>query len=240
MENISTITIGKLIEQSEEIKCKSIKIGNLDGQDIFLNIKKALTEIEYYSVCAALATAPFAETDGDGSAYVPTSEISAFKVALARNYIINLSLPDDITEAYHLCAKLNVFSALHSALKYQDQYRDLLTAAERYSEYHRMCSSGLTNIYSVVKRALKNLDFDALLQNIASELGVSPESVENVKKNFKGGAKENVNNIIDLYSRAKAIAAEDAPKLDADDEADAMTKSRKEEEKVNTETHKEE
>jgi hypothetical protein len=177
MNKISTETINKLIEAKKN-NVEHVKIGIVDGEEIILEVKKALTMEEIYSVCSALSTSPFVKSD-DVTMYVPSAEITSFKVALIKAFVTNIELPEDVLKAYQVCSNLNLFSKLSYALKNNSTYRDLLTIADRYSEYHRLSNSGIANIIPFITKALSEVDIQDLITKFMTEYADLQMSNEN-------------------------------------------------------------
>ena len=168
MVSVNKETISKLLDKPDNNNIKVVKIGEVDGEDVLIEVKKTITMEEYFAVCSALSTPPFATTDDDGAMYVPTGEITSFRVALVRAYIPGLELPEDVLEAYEVCCGLNIFQVLRNHLKYSDMYRDLHAAAERYSDFHRLSNSGLLRILSVLSKSLSQIDLSKILEQVAA------------------------------------------------------------------------
>jgi len=189
MQKVSKETINSLIEKSNKDDVKVVKIGEIDGEDIEIEVKKSLTVDEIYSICSALSTPPFAATDDDTLAYIPSGEVSTFKVAMIRAFMPGLELPDDVMEAYKICADLNLFQTLHNVLKYTDLYHDLNKIAERYSEYHRLSNSGIASVISFINKSLSKINVDEILAKLAESDVDVPGIVSEVVSNFTGNGE---------------------------------------------------
>jgi hypothetical protein len=158
-------TIDRLLEKAKEQDVERVKIDSIDGEDITIEVKSTLSMEEIYQVCSALQTSPFVKSDDDELMYLPSAEISTFKVALLKAFVPSVELPEDVIEAYQVCSKLDLFQKVHCALKNNSMYCDLLTIADRYSEYHRLANSGASTIISFVKKALSEVDVQGLITN---------------------------------------------------------------------------
>ena len=162
MKKITEKTLEKLLEKSKTDNIETIKIGEVDGNDVSIEVKKSLSMDEFYGVCAGLSTIPFTDSDDGVSVYIPSAEVTGLRIALLAAYVPNLMLPDDIVDAYQLCSSLNLFQKVHNVLKDKDMYNDLLAIADKYSEYHRLQNSGL----SLVEKALSSVDIGDAINNL--------------------------------------------------------------------------
>lgn len=164
MSKTNKTMINTLVKNANKNNIELVKIGEIDGTDVNIEIKKSISMEEFYSVCAALSNPPFVKNNEGISIYVPSAEVTGFKVALIKAFVPNIELPNDVVKAYEICTKLNLFQKIHNVLKDTDMYNDLLAIAERYSEYHRLMNSGL----STIENALSNNNMVETLENITS------------------------------------------------------------------------
>jgi len=162
MQTVTMDTLNALIKSTEENNTTTVKI----GENVNIEVKRFIDIDSFHAICATLAVQPFAETEEGYASYVPSGEVTGFRVAIVRTYT-NLELPSDITEAYQLCARLNIFQKVNDVLKNTDQYRHLQEIAAKYSDYHRFAST-VTRILDEISDAFENLDMNEVLQNVMS------------------------------------------------------------------------
>jgi hypothetical protein len=166
---VNTETLNALVSKAEENNTVNLTIGNLNGEDINIEVQKHIDINSFYTVCAALAVSPFAEAEEGFTSYTPSGEVMAFQVSMMKAFT-NIELPDDVQEAYQLCAKLNLFQKVHAVLQGEsDMYQDLLITARKYSDYHRLANS-FTGIIDSIRDAINNLDESEVIQNVMSIL----------------------------------------------------------------------
>ena len=163
---IKTETLNALINNAEVDNIINLTIGSLNGEDINIEVRRYIDMNSFYTVCAALAVSPFAEAEEGFTSYTPSGEVMAFQVSMMKAFT-NIELPDDVQEAYQLCAKLNLFQKVHAVLEGTDMYTDLIITARKYSDYHRLANS-FSGILQSISDAISNLDENEVIQNIMS------------------------------------------------------------------------
>jgi hypothetical protein len=158
MKNTNRVSLATITKLAETMKNNTteLNLGQIDGKDVIVVVSRTLTTEQIYGICAAMQIPPFAD-DAGASVYLPFGEVANFKVALVRAYC-DIELPDDVMEAHEICSSVNLFQKLHDALKDTDVYNHLLMIQERYSQYHRLMSSGLSSL----EKAFSNIDMGAL------------------------------------------------------------------------------
>ena len=176
MAKVKIETITRLAEQAVKDNIEIIKIGELDGRDVNIEINKTITMEDFNSVCAALSVVPFAEAKEGFTSYVPSGEVMAFQVSLIKAFT-NIELPENVTEAYELCSKSNLFQKVHSALAGTDQYSDLLIIARKYSDFHRLVNS-FSGLFDSIGDAITSIDANEVFQNILSTVTSTTASVK--------------------------------------------------------------
>ena len=143
MKTVAVKTIETLFNQANKDRYVDVVIGQIDGKDITMSVKKWLTLKEYFQFEMDMQGAEY-DVEGDDKKKENFSAASyniKFVFALVRHYT-NIKLSQDINEAYETIYALELVEKIMDVIEYTPQYVALLEAINSSKdEYKRMVNA---------------------------------------------------------------------------------------------------
>jgi len=169
---VSAATAKRLFAASKGDAAVSVRIGEIDGQDVVMEVKRYLGLKEFGLFVGELAEAEFS-----GDEYVPQGAKILFDFAMVRHYT-NVSLPEgDIETRYAMIQQLGLVDKIKVAIDRDGQYWELVKAVEDAQRHEREQRSGLNGLLGSLKRAVDGFDIGSMLEQLK---GFSPDQLQSL------------------------------------------------------------
>jgi len=171
MKKAATKTLNALVKNTT--KTVSINIGEVDGVQISMEVKKYLSAEEFIKFVAEMADAQFTENDE----FQPYLESIAFDINLCK-YYTNLSLPEELPKQYVIIHQLEIKEKILDAISNSEQYKSLLACIREVHNYTRAQKTGIT---ATLKGLLGDFDVKKTLE-MAATTGFDVDSLGKPKE----------------------------------------------------------
>ena len=180
----AALTLKELYKNA--VKESSAVIGEIDGVEIEMIIKKTLSVKDFGQFVADMSDAEF--TGGD---YFPQSAKILFAVNLVK-YYTNLNLPADIISAYEIVSGLGLDGKVIEAAD-KEQYTNLCQAVKAAQEYAKSQKTGLSGLIAVIRRKIEQFDSNEIMRTLQD---FTPEQLENLTE---------LKNMADIFTAKQAM-----------------------------------
>ena len=158
---VSAATMRDLFAASKDDVSVSVKIGEIDGQEITMEVKKYLSLQDFGFFVEELAEAEF--TNG---AYFPQSAKILFDLVLVK-YYTNVNLPEgDIELQYAMIQHFELVDKIKAVFDDYEQYESLCEAVEDAQAFTREQKTGLNGVLSALKNAIDDFDINKIFEQL--------------------------------------------------------------------------
>ena len=175
-KKVSTATLRSIQKQ---VDSEIVNIGEVDGNQIEMRVKKRLPLGEFLEFVNSAATWEwFASEDEIGvEEYKPSFSKARFAVEVVKRYT-DVNLPSKFEEAYAVAMWL--YEDVLDVVGDTEQFRDLVAVIELAQEHEREKRSGLNGLFIGLIQTLNDKVKDFDINKILAELkGFSPEQLDN-------------------------------------------------------------